>query len=147
MNNNEVPMDVVQRLLDHGSPEMTARYATIKGQTLRREWERFRQRCANSTPKAPRSASRASLAAPASCAQWLYTRRGPRQQIEALRDRGPVRTDSVPARQRASEASLRQRLRSLRDENQRLRKQNHSQDRARDRLRPAARRPVALTAP
>jgi hypothetical protein len=31
-------------LLDHGSPEMTARYATIKDQTLRREWERFQQR-------------------------------------------------------------------------------------------------------
>jgi hypothetical protein len=30
-------MDVVQRMLDHGSPEMTARYATIKDQTLRRE--------------------------------------------------------------------------------------------------------------
>ena len=44
MINNEVPMDVVQRMLDHGSPEMTARYATIKDQTLRREWERFQQR-------------------------------------------------------------------------------------------------------
>ena len=31
-------------MLDHGSPEMTARYATIKDQTLRREWERFQQR-------------------------------------------------------------------------------------------------------
>jgi hypothetical protein len=58
--------------------------------------------------------------------QWLYTQPGLRQQIEALRDRGPVRTDSVPARQRASEASLRQRLQSLRDENQRLREENHS---------------------
>jgi integrase len=44
MINNEVPMDVVQRMLDHGSPEMTARYARIKDQTLRREWERFQQR-------------------------------------------------------------------------------------------------------
>jgi Phage integrase family len=44
MINNEVSMDVVQRMLDHGSPEMTARYATIKDQTLRREWERFQQR-------------------------------------------------------------------------------------------------------
>jgi hypothetical protein len=58
--------------------------------------------------------------------QWLYTQPGLRQEIEALRDRGPVRTDSVPARQRASEASLRQRLQSLRDENQRLREENHS---------------------
>ena len=44
MINNEVPLDIVQRMLDHGSPEMTARYATIKDQTLRREWERFQQR-------------------------------------------------------------------------------------------------------
>jgi hypothetical protein len=44
MINNEVPLDVVQRMLDHGSPEMTARYATTKDQTLRREWERFQQR-------------------------------------------------------------------------------------------------------
>src|SRR3954447_5583127 len=44
MINNEVPLDIVQRMLDHGSPEMTARYATIKDQTLRREWELFQQR-------------------------------------------------------------------------------------------------------
>ncbi len=41
---NEVSIDIVQRMLDHASPEMTARYATIKDQTLRREWERFQQR-------------------------------------------------------------------------------------------------------
>jgi hypothetical protein len=34
----------VRRLLDHNSPEMTARYAQIKDQTLRREWERYQQR-------------------------------------------------------------------------------------------------------
>lgn len=44
MINNEVPLDIVQRMLDHGSPEMTARYATIKDRTLRREWQRFQQR-------------------------------------------------------------------------------------------------------
>ena len=42
--NNEVPLDTVQRLLDHNSPEMTARYAQIKDETLRREWERYQQR-------------------------------------------------------------------------------------------------------
>jgi hypothetical protein len=42
--NNEVPLDIVRRLLDHNSPEMTARYAQIKDQTLRREWERYQQR-------------------------------------------------------------------------------------------------------
>jgi integrase len=44
MINNEVPLETVRRMLDHASPEMTARYATIKDQTLRREWERFQQR-------------------------------------------------------------------------------------------------------
>jgi integrase len=44
MINNEVPLEIVQRMLDHGSPEMTARYATIKDQTLRRERVRFQQR-------------------------------------------------------------------------------------------------------
>jgi integrase len=42
--NNEVPLDTVRRLLDHNSPEMTARYAQIKDQTLRREWERYQHR-------------------------------------------------------------------------------------------------------
>ena len=44
MINNEVPIDTVQRMLDHASPEMTARYATIKDQTLRREWKRYQER-------------------------------------------------------------------------------------------------------
>lgn len=44
MVNNRVPLEIVQRMLDHSSPEMTARYATIKDDTLRREWERFSQR-------------------------------------------------------------------------------------------------------
>jgi hypothetical protein len=42
--NNEVPLDTVRRLLDHNSPEMTARYAQIKDATLRREWERYQHR-------------------------------------------------------------------------------------------------------
>jgi integrase len=41
MINNEVSLETVQRMLDHATPKMTARYATIKDQTLRREWERF----------------------------------------------------------------------------------------------------------
>ena len=56
--------------------------------------------------------------------QWLYTQPAVRTQIQQLRDDAPVRTDGVPARQRASEASLRQRLESTRAENQRLRKEN-----------------------
>jgi len=57
--------------------------------------------------------------------QWLYTQPALRAEIERLRDRAPAR-DAVPARQRASEASLRQRLESLRAENQRLREENAS---------------------
>jgi hypothetical protein len=34
--NNEVPLDTIRRLLDHNSPEMTARYAQIKDETPRR---------------------------------------------------------------------------------------------------------------
>ena len=56
--------------------------------------------------------------------QWLYTQPALRSEIEQLRDRAPTRTTGVPARQRASEASLRQRLETLRAENQRLREEN-----------------------
>ncbi|MCA1700677.1 MAG: site-specific integrase, partial [Actinobacteria bacterium] len=44
MINNDVSLPAVQRMLDHDSPEMTARYARIKDQTLRREWERYQDR-------------------------------------------------------------------------------------------------------
>lgn len=44
MINNDVPLPAIQRMLDHDSPEMTARYARIKDQTLRREWQRYQDR-------------------------------------------------------------------------------------------------------
>lgn len=55
--------------------------------------------------------------------QWLYTQPALRGEIERLRDRAPTH-GNVPARERASEASLRQRTESLRAENQRLREDN-----------------------
>ena len=58
--------------------------------------------------------------------QWLYTQPALRAEIEWLRERRPTRSDGVPARQRATEASLRQRLDTLRAENQRLREENTS---------------------
>jgi Family of unknown function (DUF6262) len=56
--------------------------------------------------------------------QWLYTQPALREEIEQLRDGQPAPTDRVPARQRATEGSLRQRLETLRAENQRLREEN-----------------------
>jgi uncharacterized protein DUF6262 len=80
--------------------------------------------------------------------QWLYTQPALRRQIEQLRDRTSARSVGVPARQRATEASLRQRLETLRVENQRAaRGERQPQDRARDRLRPAAFRAASLTGP
>lgn len=58
--------------------------------------------------------------------QWLYTQPTLRAQIEQLRDRAPEKVNGIPARQRATEASLRQRLETLRAENQRLREENQS---------------------
>ena len=58
--------------------------------------------------------------------QWLYTQPELREQIERLRDQPRSQTHGVPARQRATEASLRQRIESLRAENRRLREENAS---------------------
>lgn len=44
MINNNVSLPAIQRMLDHDSAEMTLRYARIKDQTLRREWERYQDR-------------------------------------------------------------------------------------------------------
>ena len=52
--------------------------------------------------------------------QWLYQQPDLRGEIEQLRDPGG-KPPGIPAVQRATEASLRQRVRSLLDENQRLR--------------------------
>lgn len=41
--NADVPQEVVRRLLDHESPEMTAHYARLNDQTIRRHWERARK--------------------------------------------------------------------------------------------------------
>jgi hypothetical protein len=49
--------------------------------------------------------------------QRLYTQPALRKEIERLRDRTPARPDRVPTPQRATEASLRQRLETLRAEN------------------------------
>ena len=41
--NADVPQEVVRRLLDHESPEMTARYARLHDTTIRRHWEKARK--------------------------------------------------------------------------------------------------------
>lgn len=44
MINNEVPLTVIGRLLDHSSSEMTEVYARLNDQTLKREWEKYQRR-------------------------------------------------------------------------------------------------------
>jgi hypothetical protein len=53
--------------------------------------------------------------------QWLYQQPDLRREIEQLRTASVNTGPGVPAGQRATEASLRQRIRSLLDENHRLR--------------------------
>jgi integrase len=44
MINNEVPLTVIGRLLDHSSSAMTEVYARLSDQTLKREWEKYNTR-------------------------------------------------------------------------------------------------------
>jgi Family of unknown function (DUF6262) len=53
--------------------------------------------------------------------QWLYGQPDLRSQIEQFRGAGRATAPRPPSGERATEASLRQRVRSLLDENQRLR--------------------------
>lgn len=41
--NRDVPQDVVRRILDHDSPQMTAHYARLHDTTIRRAWEKARK--------------------------------------------------------------------------------------------------------
>jgi hypothetical protein len=41
--NRDVPQEVVRRILDHDSPEMTAHYARLSDTTIRRHWEKARK--------------------------------------------------------------------------------------------------------
>lgn len=56
--------------------------------------------------------------------QWLYKNPELRAEVEKLRAR-QTRPQPIPAAQRASDASLRQRNRLLLEENKRLRRENH----------------------
>lgn len=58
---------------------------------------------------------------------WLYSQPDLRAQIQQRRDYGPApsSTPRVPARQRASDASLRRRLEAVNAEIRRLREENH----------------------
>jgi hypothetical protein len=44
MINNDVPLAVIRRLLDHSSTSMTEVYARLNDQTLKREFEKYNQR-------------------------------------------------------------------------------------------------------
>ena len=41
--NRDVPQHVVQKILDHETPEMTAHYARLTDTTVRRHWEAARK--------------------------------------------------------------------------------------------------------
>ena len=41
--NRDVPQHVVQKILDHDSPEMTAHYARLSDKTVREHWEKARK--------------------------------------------------------------------------------------------------------
>jgi Family of unknown function (DUF6262) len=57
--------------------------------------------------------------------QWLYQQPDLRREIEQLRTASATLDPPVPSSQRATEGSLRQRIRSLLDENHRLRGESH----------------------
>lgn len=48
--NRDVPQHVVQKILDHDSPEMTAHYARLSDKTVREHWERARKVNAQGQP-------------------------------------------------------------------------------------------------
>lgn len=56
--------------------------------------------------------------------QWLYQQPALRAEIERLRDQHQQLSTPVPSAQRASDASLRQRVHTLLEENHRLREEN-----------------------
>jgi integrase len=52
--NRDVPQEVVRRILDHDSPQMTARYARLHDTTVRRHWEPARSTsAARPSPSTP----------------------------------------------------------------------------------------------
>jgi integrase len=48
--NRDVPQHVVQKILDHDSPEMTAHYARLSDKTVREHWEKARKVSATGQP-------------------------------------------------------------------------------------------------
>jgi hypothetical protein len=48
--NRDVPQHVVQKILDHDSPQMTAHYAKLSDKTVREHWERARKVSASGQP-------------------------------------------------------------------------------------------------
>jgi hypothetical protein len=88
-------LTVIQDVLDHGSIEMTARYARMREETVKRAVKRWHERVNIRAALRDRGGARGMTA-------------------------GPAR---VPVRQRASDASLRSRLRAALDEGQRQREE------------------------
>jgi ferredoxin len=68
--NRDVPQEVVRVLLDHSSTQMTAHYAKITDQTVRRRWEQATRVNINGEPVV------IDPAGPLAQAQWAKTRYG-----------------------------------------------------------------------
>jgi hypothetical protein len=150
--NSGVPQHVVQKLLGHASPRMTAHYAHLHDRTVPEAFERYKQLRVNTAGEilpfvaeaaAERRAATLRRAKEAIelldndgvgitfCAvartagvsrAWLYRNDELRRTIEGQRMRGPAPT--TPAAQRATLASLRERLDASRDEIARLSTEN-----------------------
>src|SRR5258707_318332 len=48
--NRDVPQHVVQKILDHDSPDMTAHYARLSDKTVREHWDKARKVGATGQP-------------------------------------------------------------------------------------------------
>ena len=92
--NRDVPQEVVRRILDHDSAEMTALYAVVSDTTIRRHWEASRKVNANGEtvtldPDGPLSRRIVGQAAPQ-----------PRHTSATQRVLRPAPSADLPARQR-----------------------------------------------
>ena len=92
--NRDVPQHIVQKILDHDSPEMTAHYARLSDKTVREHWEKARKVSAAGEPV------RISPGGPLGDAAWASTScHAPPRHCPTATASSPWSED-LPARQR-----------------------------------------------